>query len=317
MRDMLDIIIVNWNTGHRLRDCLESIAAANRQGFDLRRVVVVDNASTDGSVEGLDDLPLPLTIIKNSTNRGFAAACNQGATGSEADYLLFLNPDTILFENSLSIPIDFMEQPENQQAGICGIQLVDEEGIVARTCARFPLLRMFFVKMLGLDKLAPSIFQSHFLLKWDHADTRQVDHVMGAFFFIRRSIFEKLGGFDERFFVYLEDVDLSFRVRQAGWYTCYLAEAQAYHEGGGTSQQVKALRLFYSLRSRILYGYKHFSWWSATALMLGTLLLEPFARLVLAALNRSRIQAEETLKGYAMLWRATPELFRSVMGGDR
>ncbi|MDZ4042088.1 MAG: glycosyltransferase family 2 protein [Eubacteriales bacterium] len=311
-RPSLAIIIVNWNAGQQLRECLESLITASWDRFELSLVVVVDNASCDGSVEGLASLGLPIIIIRNTENRGFAAACNQGARGSKANYLLFLNPDTRLFENSLAKPLSFMERPNNQHIGIVGIQLVDGNGDVSRTCSRFPTPGQFFSKMLGLDRLFPSFFPSHFMFEWDHADSRYVEQVMGAFFLVRRSLFETLGGFDERFFVYFEEVDFSLRSRQAGWNSFYLAEAQAYHKGGGTSEKVKALRLFYSLRSRILYSYKHFGWVAATGLMLGTLFLEPWTRLALGLVRRSGKEIIETLKGYYMLWVAVPVLLKTA-----
>lgn len=308
----LDIIIVNWNAGRQLRECLESVTLTGRDGFHLTRVVVVDNASSDRSADGLEDLELPLTVIRNADNRGFGAACNQGAKGSEADYLLFLNPDTRLQENSLAKPLAFMEQPNNRSIGIVGIQLMDDDGQVSRTCARFPTPGRFFSKMLGLDRMFPRFFPSHFMSDWDHGESREVDHVIGAFFLVRRSLFTSLGGFDERFFVYLEDLDFSLRAWQAGWSSYYLASIQAYHKGGGTSQQVKATRMFYALRSRILYGDKHFGWFPATGLMAATLLLEPLARLVLSSARRSGEEISETLKGYSMLWGATPALLRAA-----
>ena len=309
MTASVDIIIVNWNAGGQLRDCLESINnAANRDSFELSRVVVVDNASWDGSADGLEDLRLPLSVIRNTENRGFAGACNQGAKGSRADYLLFLNPDTYLNRDSLAKPLIFMEEAFNQNIGIVGIQLLDDDGKISRTCARFPTPGRFFSKMLGLDRIFPHVFPSHFMSDWDHRESRQVDHVMGAFFLIRRSLFEELGGFDERFFVYLEDLDFSFRARQAGWRSFYLVDAQAHHEGGGTSEQGRATRLFYSLRSRIFYGYKHFGWWAATGLRLGTLLLEPWLRAAFAVAMGSLVQLKETQKAYAMLWWNLPEL---------
>ncbi|OEU78152.1 MAG: glycosyl transferase, partial [Desulfobacterales bacterium C00003060] len=242
-------------------------------------------------------------VIRNTGNRGFAAACNQGAKGSVADYLLFLNPDTRLFKDSLVQPLVFVERPDNRRVGIVGIQLVDENGRIARTCARFPMPGMFFSKMLGLDRLFPRYFPSHFMNEWGHGETREVDHVMGAFFLIRRQLFETLRGFDERFFVYLEDLDLSRRAYNASWKTVYLADAKAYHKGGGTSEQVRALRLSYSLRSRIKYGYKHFDRFPATLLMVSTLFLEPLCRLVLATWRRSATEVK-TLKGFGMLWRS-------------
>lgn len=311
------MVIVNWNAGKQLYECLKSIEAVRKDGFKLNRVVVVDNASTDGSADCLDDIDLPLVVIRNAQNLGFAKACNQGAKGSTADYLLFLNPDTRLFKDSLIKPLAFMEQPENQKIGITGIQLVDEDGQISRTCARFPTPAMFFAKMLGLNMLFPRQFPSYLMSEWDHRETRDVDQVMGAFFLIRRHLFETLNGFDERFFVYFEEVDLSCRANNAGWKTVYLADARAYHKGGGTSEQVKATRMFYSLRSRILYGYKHFDWFSATFLMAGTLFVEPISRLALAIWKRSGREAKETIKGYVMIWHTLPELLLRIMSGDR
>jgi len=282
----------------------------DKDSFQLNHLVVVDNDSQDDSTDNLDNLDLPLTFIQNKKNIGFAAACNQGAKGSKADFLLFLNPDTCLFNNSLVQSLNYMEGPNNQDIGILGIQLVDEVGRISRSCARFPTVGSFFVKMFGLDILFPKIFSNHFMIEWDHNESRVVDQVIGAFFLIRRQLFVTMGGFDERFFVYFEEVDLSRRAYNAGWKTIYLADVQAYHKGGGTSDKVKASRLFYSLRSRILYGYKHFNWLAATALMLGTLLIEPFTRLAFALINRSREQAEETIKGCVMLWSNLPTLLR-------
>lgn len=314
MLPIVDIIIVNWNSGKQLCNCLQSIAATTKVNWRLGKVVVVDNASTDGSAKDITtNYNLPLIIIYNDTNRGFAAACNQGAKECKADYILFLNPDTVLFENSLSVPLEFMERPENQNIGIVGIQLVDDKGPVSRTCARFPTPARFFVKMLGLDRLFPNFFLGHFMKEWDHGNTREVDHVMGAFFLVRRTLFEILNGFDERFFVYLEDLDFSLRASERGWKSFYLADAQAYHKGGGTSEQVKAKRLFYSLRSRILYSYKHFNWLSATLLMLGTMIVEPLSRIAFCIARRSGGDIVETCKAYFMLWRSIPEFMKVIV----
>ncbi|HHV83196.1 MAG TPA: glycosyltransferase family 2 protein [Tepidanaerobacter syntrophicus] len=311
-RNLVDIIVVNWNSRDQLQECLRSIELSTKKEENIGRIVIVDNASVDGSANDLQNFNLPLTIIRNKVNRGFAVACNQGAAGSEADYLLFLNPDVQLFENSLSAPIAFMERPENQHIGIVGIQLVDEEGCVRRTCARFPTSRQFFAKMLGLDRLFPRVFPSHFMVEWDHKNSREVDQVIGAFFLVRRNLFEMLGGFDERFFVYFEEVDFSLRARQLGYSSFYLTEAQAYHKGGGSSEQIKARRLFYSLRSRILYGYKHFSWIAATMLMLGTIIVEPLSRIVLGVAHRSGSEIVETCRAYRMLWGSMPEWMKGA-----
>ena len=126
MSSSLDIIIVNWNAGPQLGDCLRSIL--EEKSVDLKRVVVIDNASSDDSLDGIQDLRLPMTIIRNEENRGFSAACNQGASGSSADQLLFLNPDTRLYEGALAKAVDCLESRTEEGVGIVGVQLVDDQG---------------------------------------------------------------------------------------------------------------------------------------------------------------------------------------------
>ncbi len=286
MAPTLDIIIVNWNTGSLIRDCLKSIAQARGEGFRLERVVVVDNNSVDGSAEELEDVSdQPVSVIYNDTNRGFAAACNQGAVGTQADYLLFLNPDTRVFPDSLWSPLEFLERERNGKVGICGVRHVDDSGAFSTSCARFPTLTIFFGQMTGLSRIFPQWFPPHLMSESECRESREVDQIIGAFFLVRRTLFDALGGFDPRFFVYFEEVDFSLRARQVGYRSYYLATATAYHKGGGSSQQAKAARLFYSLRSRLLYGFKHYSFLDAFTLALLTLTVEMAARL----LRRSRL----------------------------
>jgi N-acetylglucosaminyl-diphospho-decaprenol L-rhamnosyltransferase len=301
----LDVVCVNWNSGGHLAECLASLARAGREGFSLNRVVVVDNASSDGSAASLDYPSLPLKVIANPTNRGFATACNQGARGSASEYVLFLNPDTLLEAESLAQPLAFLEGEDGQGVGICGIRLTDRQGVVARSCARFPTPGQFLAASAGLDRLFPTLFRGHVMRDWNHLDSRPVDHVIGAFYLVRRALFESLGGFDERYFVYLEDLDFSLRARQAGWRTFYLTESQAYHKGGGSSEQVKAERLLYLLRSRLRYAARHFSWGGATAVALGTLVLEPVVRVGAALAGGGLGQARDTIKAYWMLGTAS------------
>ncbi|MBU1730692.1 glycosyltransferase family 2 protein [Patescibacteria group bacterium] len=312
----MDVVLVNWNAGPQLAEAVTSIAQHHHNL--VSSVIIIDNASIDDSlaqVEAFTGLPFQLQIIRNADNRGFGAACNQGAAVATEDYLLFLNPDTCLLADSLSVPLSFMEQPENTGVGICSIQLLDESGRVARSCARFPSLGIFLAQVLGLNKLPWFRSWGTHMSEWDHAKTREVDHVIGAFYLVRRSLFESLGGFDERFFVYLEDLDFSLRARQAGWRTVYLTEAQAFHAGGGTSRQVKARRLFYSLRSRLLYGFKHFSKLNAWLLLLITITVEPCTRLALALLRRSSGEASNTLSAYRMLLTSIPRIIIKYQEG--
>jgi GT2 family glycosyltransferase len=302
----IDIIIVNWNSGTQLQECLESIVQYGKAY--INQVTVVDNGSIDNSLGGIELIDLPLVVIRNVTNCGFAAACNQGAAKVSSDYLLFLNPDTRLFENSLSMPLAFMEQPENKEVGIVGIQLIDDNQKISKSCSRFPSVGTFVAHALAINRLPRLLHLSQVMLEWDHTNTQQVDQVMGAFFLIRYSVFRSLGGFDERFFVYFEEVDLSFRAKLQGWHSIYLAQAQAYHKGGGVSEQVKAHRLFYSLRSRIHYAFKHFSRISAWTVVITTLVVEPITRLIRGALRLSTREILDTAHGFVMLWKDVPSI---------
>lgn len=310
----LHVVIVNWNSGTQLRECLRSLAAAGRRGLVLRAVTVVDNGSADGSADALHEAGLPLRVVRNEENRGFAAACNQGARECQADYLLLLNPDTRLHAASLEVPVAWMEAPENASAGICGVQLVDEAGRVSRSCARFPRPGRFVGKALALDRVAPRVFPPHFMTEWAHDESRAVDQVMGAFFLTRGALWRRLGGFDERFFVYFEEVDFALRARDAGHGSYFLSGARVFHRGGGTTEAVPAFRLFHSLRSRILYGFKHFGVPGGTVVLLSTALVEPLSRVALAAARRSPGGVRHTLAAYARLWRELPRIVAAAGG---
>jgi len=274
------------------------------------QAVVVDNGSTDGSELACDRFP-DVELLSLGNNLGFAKACNLGARNSDADFFLFLNPDAVIYPGTLEKALTYMESQNNANAGICGVQLVDDTGDIARSCTRFPRPLSFVALAIGIDRLLPQL--GHAMREWPHDTTQLVDHVIGAFFLVRRELFIHLGGFDERFFVYFEDLDFSYRARLAGWRSVYLADVQAFHAGGGTSYQVKSKRLFYSLRSRILYAFKHFSLFGALLVLLPILLIEPFSRCIYSIVRRSGSSFLETLRGYAMLIRWLPQwLFKGV-----
>lgn len=299
----MDIVIVNWNSGLQIKTCVESLK-------NQCRAIVVDNASSDGSASAVSHLS-GVELVRAKENLGFGKACNLGAQHTRDDYLLFLNPDAAVYADTLENSLAFMQDPSNADVGICGVQLKDETGHVARSCARFPTPWGFVAHAVGLDRFFPRL--GHFMAEWPHDSTRDVDHVIGAFFLVRRSVFDALGGFDERFFLYLEDLDFSRRARQAGWRSVYLADVQAFHAGGGTSNQVRARRLFYSLRSRLLYAHKHFGAAGFALTCAATLLLEPLSRTALALGRRSAVACKETWAAYALLWRWLPQwVFKGV-----
>jgi GT2 family glycosyltransferase len=302
----LDIVIVNWNTGEYLDSCLSSI---ERFGIEqVAKVVVVDNASSDESLRALDHFDLPFHLVRNESNHGFACACNQGAELCHSDYLLFLNPDTELFDGALAEPLTFMDKPANSRVGICGVQMIDEGGLVARSCAKFPTLLRFMADATGVSKVPGLRWTGVHMNAWDHSSSRNVDHVMGAFFLVRKSVFRSLKGFDEDFFVYLEDVDFSFRARDCGWATEYLSTGRIFHAGGGASGRVKDVRLFYAIRSRLIYGFKHFSLWQAWLLLALTVFLEPLLRIAFSFARGGVREVSDTCRGFGMVYRSLPSI---------
>lgn len=160
MRAPLDVVIVNWNAGEQLRACLASLAASADAA--ALRVVVVDNASTDGSADGLDRPGLALTVLRNAENRGFARACNQGAALGRAEAILFLNPDTQVSRDGIAAARAALEA--DPRTGIVGARLVDDEGRTHRTCARHPTGARLVAHTLFLDRLLPGRVPPHFLL---------------------------------------------------------------------------------------------------------------------------------------------------------
>ncbi len=298
---MIDIVIVNWNSGDFLRRCVQSVLD-NPFYAQVRAVIVVDNDSRDHSLAVLPADP-KLQIIRNPGNYGFAKACNQGFRACRAPYVLLLNPDACLQAGTLSACQQFMEA--NPDTDILGCRLLDDQGNTTHSCSRLPSPIRIFFDATGLSKIAPRLFHpATIMTDWNHDESRYVPQVMGAFMFMRTSIFEKHGYFDERFFVYFEEVDFSKRVTDAGGKIYYAHNICAVHTGEGTTSSVKAFRLFLSLRSRLQYAKKHFSAPGYALVALSSFLIEPFTRTV-------HVLLQGRPAGVAEVWKAIRLLIRN------
>lgn len=304
----LDIIIVNWNSRDLLRKNLISIRKASDAKYKLSNVFVVDNASQDDSLLNIEKLPLPIRIIPNKANQGFAKACNQAARFCNSDFLLFLNPDTELDINTLDKVISFLINNDNKKIGICGVQIRGQNNTIIKTCRHYPKIKHFFYLSSGLSKIFPGQFKTNEMLDWSHSHSQIVDQVIGAFFLVKKELYFQLNGFDERFFIYYEEVDFCLRAKQTGWYTYYFADTFIYHSGGGTSEQVKAKRLFYSYRSRILYGFKHYTFRQASLLLLITIFIEPFTRIIQGLSKLSFDIIRDSLLASLLLLKSLPSI---------
>jgi GT2 family glycosyltransferase len=297
---MIDVVIINWNSGSYLKKCVDSLLAYNQD--TLSSIVVIDNASTDDSMSHLpQNNPLVNRII-NSENLGFSKACNQGFRQARAPYVLLLNPDATVLENTLPTALRYMQN--NPDVDILGCQLHNEQGKVSPSCARFPKPHRYFFHAIGLCGLMPSVFHPPTLMTdWDHSSSRAVDQVMGAFMLMRRSIFDRIGYFDERYFVYYEELDFSLRLKQAGGVSYFNADIKSIHAGGGTTRGVLGYRLFLSLRSRLQYARKHFSLPGYCLVFVSTCLIEPLTRLAFILLRCKAKEISPWKEGYIRLFR--------------
>jgi GT2 family glycosyltransferase len=285
---VLDIVIVNWNTGDCLRACLDSLAESVTR-ISLGHVVVVDNASTDGSAGALPDAP-PVTLVRNRENAGFAVACNQGARLGSGEYVLFLNPDTVLLPDTLRTALSFMASAAGAHVGICGGAVLGADGTPGLSASRFPTLANVAARTVGLDRLAPRLAPPRHLPPAELTRSRPVEQVVGAFFLVRRTLFDRLGGFDERYFLYYDEVDFSLRARALGFGSYFLAEARLQHVGGVSTRRSGGWALYHSLRSRTLYAFRHWPRRQAYALVALTVAVELPARLARAVLHGSPAQ---------------------------
>jgi len=228
MNRPLTIIIVNYNSGKGLRKCLNSIFA-NRQGPAVE-VIVIDNRSSDGSESIIKSYFRHVQLIKNPENLGFSKACNQGFKLSNGDYVLFLNPDTIIKNDALQQCLQFMNS--NPTVGLLGPKLLNMDGTCQPSCADFPFLHKLFLDHLLRNKFLGDSIRNNFLLKyWAHDEIRDVDWVLGAFMLTRSVLIKHLGGFDECFFLYGEDLELCYRIKRAGWKVVFFPYAEVFHLG--------------------------------------------------------------------------------------
>jgi GT2 family glycosyltransferase len=208
----IDVVIVNWNTGDDVAACVASLCGAT--GGRVARVVVVDNASTDGSVEVLERCA-DVHLVRATQNLGFASGANLGAQHTRSRLVLFLNPDARVLPEAIAVAADFLDA--HPEFGIVGPLLVDGAGAWQPSAGRFNVLGH-----LLLDTR---------LARRQPRRSRPVDWIHGAFLLISRDLFRRLGGFDERFFMYGEDMDLCARARAAGYRTAIVPEARAVHYG--------------------------------------------------------------------------------------
>ena len=250
------IVIVSYNCRQALQTCLLKLTAEG----DTPPIIVVDNASTDGTAEMIaGDFPA-VRLIQNTENHGFAAACNHGIRACSSDFILLLNPDTMLKRATLQRLADTMRAQPN--IGACGPCVVNTDGSLQPSCRRFPTLGAMICDELGLGRLFPhSRFAKYRMRGWQHDEVRDVDQLMGGCLLLRRTMLEHIGLLDERFFLYFEEADLCLRLWRTGWRAVFVADSTVTHLGGECSKIDPRNALGHRYRSLFAFYRKHYPPW--------------------------------------------------------
>lgn len=253
----LSIIIVNYNVKYFLEQCLYSVIKATQT--IQAEIIVVDNHSTDDSLCYLVPKFPPVKFFQNKVNTGFGKACNRGVQEASGEYILFLNPDTIVAEDSFTQCLQFFRSHTN--CGALGVKMIDGSGAFLKESKRaFPSPLTSLFKLAGLASFFPKskIFSRYHLGHLDKEQSHEVDVLAGAFFLTKKDVLQKVGAFDEAFFMYGEDVDLSYRIQKAGYKNYYFAGTSIIHFKGESTKRgsLNYVRMFY--QAMITFVQKHY-----------------------------------------------------------
>jgi len=281
----LSVIIVNYNVQYFLENCLNSVYSSSAI-IDFE-VFVVDNNSVDGSLQMLAEKFPQTKVIANKDNRGFSVANNQAIKEAKGEYVLLLNPDTVVEENTFKVCCDFFDSQE--KAGGLGVKMIDGKGNFLPESKRgLPTPAVAFYKIFGVTNLFPKSekFGQYHLGHLSKEENHQIEILSGAFMMMRKSVLDEIGLLDESFFMYGEDIDLSYRITQAGYSNHYLADTQIIHYKGESTKKSSINYVFVFYRAMAIFAKKHFS--NKNAQLFSTLIsFAIYVRAGLAVLTRT------------------------------
>ena len=254
----LSVIIVNYNVRYFLEQCLTSVLRATAN-IDAE-VFVVDNESKDDSVEMVKNLFPQVKVIANKKNVGFSKANNQAIAIAKGEYVLLLNPDTVVEEDTFEKCIAFMDK--HPEAGGLGVKMIDGNGVFLPESKRgLPTPSVSFYKIFGLSSLFPKskVFSKYHLGYLNNNETNEIEILSGAFMWMRKSVLDKIGYLDESFFMYGEDIDLSYRIILAGYKNYYFPEAKIIHYKGESTKKGSINYVYVFYNAMIIFSKKHFA----------------------------------------------------------
>jgi GT2 family glycosyltransferase len=254
----LSVVIVNYNVKHFIEQCLFSVLKAS-ESFECE-VFVVDNNSVDGSVTLIKEKFPQINLIVNKTNTGFSVANNQAIRLAKGEYILLLNPDTVVQEDTFTKILAFMDA--HPEAGGLGVKMLDGQGNFAPESKRgLPTPEVAFYKMFGFSRFFPKSkrFGKYHLSYLPEDKVNEIDVMSGAFMLIRKSVLDQIGLLDETFFMYGEDIDLSYRIKKAGYKNYYFPETQIIHYKGESTKRSSLNYVVIFYKAMAIFSRKHFS----------------------------------------------------------
>lgn len=315
------MVIVVWNAKKYVLDCL--ISLRDYCGQVCSEVIVVDNASTDGTPDLVAELFPEFKLVRNTENLGFAKANNIGIEQSSGDYVCLVNSDVKFINDSISPLVTYLD--EHQDVGMIGPKMLADDGVtVRRSTMRFPTLWNNFSRALGLDIAfrRSRLFGGLLMSDFDHQTTTAVEVANGWFVLVRRRALERVGGLDPRFFMYGEDLDWCYRFWQAGERVVFFAGAGAIHYGGASAANAPIRFYLEQCFANWQYWRKHHSWLSQLVYLV-TLVLHHCVRIVGAVLKylvspRERSESLDNLKKnvICLQWVTQPQRRPLEMGID-
>jgi N-acetylglucosaminyl-diphospho-decaprenol L-rhamnosyltransferase len=319
----INVVIVAWNAGSDLVHSIKSICEYTE--IDARKsiaVTVVDNGNNKECLSKVEELwpstseKSAVQVIGDGINRGFAAGCNLGARACNSRYTVVMNADVFVKPSELLRMTEILERDD--LISVVGPQLRKEDGSIWRSCAYAPtLLSLALAPALG-PLWSTVAMSGRFMQEWNHEEEREVDQIIGAIMCMRTMDYLNQKGFDERFFVYYEEVDYCVRVRLAGGRVVYAPSCQALHLGGSSSGSDVRRRTFYSLRSRCLYARKHFGWVSAICVAVSSIIAEGVVKPILVDLRSGLPRIPTRLLGaidfahWGLRYAASPRAYKAL-----
>jgi GT2 family glycosyltransferase len=299
----VSIIIVNWNTRELLRQCLQSVYDETTVPFE---VFVVDNASSDGSADMVRQNFPQVHLIANDQNRGFAAANNQAIPLARGEYILLLNPDTKVLDHAIDKMVNYMDG--HPEVGACASKLLNGDGTLQKSVGNF----YSFWRTLLENRLIPMLFPNSKVLSkklvafWDHSTVREIDWARGAVLMVRKSIVEKIGLLDEQFYIYGEEVDWCWRIKETGAKIVYIPDAVIIHYGKAASSQRHVEMFIQNYKSFYIFLKKHYPWYTYWIYRIRTTIYHFFwiARFALIKLikDKDSPQYQDAVKGMKAYW---------------